>query len=322
MDKCLEATMKLQKIIPIMSVQVTLLMALLSVSQTDAANITITSTKPMTRAGSHSDQPQLEGMGNGGNILDNPYHDANGDGQLLPQPAPSGIWQPTPGTSWQWQLTGEIDTSLNVQMYDIDLFDVPQSVIDQLHAQGRVVICYFSAGSWEDWRPDAGAFSSSVKGDSNGWPGERWLDIRRLDILGPIVETRLNLALEKRCDGVEPDNVDGYTNDTGFLLTYQDQIAFNTFLANAAHQLGLSVGLKNDVEQVTDLLPYFDWALNEQCFQYRECDSLLPFIEAGKAVFQVEYQLRIRRFCPKANEMNFDSLKKREDLNAWRMACR
>jgi len=235
----------------------------------------------------------------------------------------TGIWQPQPGTSWQWQLTGTLDTSLDVQMYDIDLFNTTQSQIAQLHNDGRIVICYFCAGSWEEWRPDASQFPPSILGNAlEGWPDERWLDIRRLDVLGPILKARLDLAVQKGCDGVEPDNVDGYTNNTGFALTFQDQLNFNIWLANEAHARGLSVGLKNDLDQINELLPYYDWALNEQCFQYNECDSLLPFVNAGKAVFGVEYELATSQFCPKANAMNFDWLKKNYDLDAWRESCR
>ena len=161
-----------------------------------------------------------------------------------------GIWHPGPGTTWQWQLTGTIDRSVDVEMYNIDLFDNPASVVDQLHQQGRVAVCYLSAGSWEEWRPDAGAFPASVKGKSNGWPGEQWLDIRRLDILGPIMEARLDLCVEKGFDGIEPDNIDGYSNNTGFPLSATDQLTYNKFLADAAHARGLSIGLKNDVDQV------------------------------------------------------------------------
>ena len=71
-----------------------------------------------------------------------------------PDPA---VWRPTPGTSWQWQLSGSIDDSLDVAMYDVDLFDAPTAVIERLHARGIKVICYFSAGSFESWRPDAAA---------------------------------------------------------------------------------------------------------------------------------------------------------------------
>ncbi|RME39056.1 MAG: endo alpha-1,4 polygalactosaminidase, partial [Deltaproteobacteria bacterium] len=193
-----------------------------------------------------------------------------------PTPAASW-WQPVPGTSWQWQLSGTIDTSFDVQMYDIDLFDAPQSVIDQLHAAGRTVICYFSAGSWEDWRPDAGDFPPAVLGNPlEGWPGEKWLDIRQVDTLAPLMRARLDLAVSKQCDGVEPDNVDGYANATGFPLTAADQLTYNRFLASEAHARGLSIGLKNDLDQIPDLLPDFDWALNEECFTYGECSLLTP----------------------------------------------
>jgi len=136
----------------------------------------------------------------------------SGDGGNGEPPPPAAVWHPTPGTSWQWQLSGNIDTSINVAMVDIDLFEASQAVIDQLHADGRVVICYFSAGSWENWRSDAASFPTALLGHGNGWPGERWLDIRQLDQLAPIMQQRLDLAVSKRCDGIEPDNVGGYAN--------------------------------------------------------------------------------------------------------------
>jgi len=233
------------------------------------------------------------------------------------------FWRPTPGTSWQIQFSGQIDTSLDVQVYDLDLADTPKSTIYQLHTDGRKVMCYFSAGSWEEWRDDADDFPNSVLGsDMDGWPGEKWLDIRRLDLLGPIMTARLDMAAQKSCDGVDPDNVDGYLNNTGFNLSYQDQLDYNIWLADQAHARGFAIGLKNDLDQITDLLPYFDWALNEQCFQYIECDLLLPFVVANKPVFGIEYQSDTSSFCPLANQMNFDTLKKNWDLDAWRIACR
>ncbi len=235
---------------------------------------------------------------------------------------PGGIWQPSPGTSWQWQLTGNIDTSFDVDMYDIDLFDVPQNVIDKLHADGRIVICYFSAGSYENWRPDADDFPESVKGSSNGWPGENWLDIRALDRLGPIMQARLDLAAARGCDGVEPDNIDGFTNRTGFPLSGADQLRYNKWLAEQAHARGLAIALKNDLEQVRELEPFFDFAINEQCYFYNECERLVPFVEAGKAVFGVEYDGSLSSFCPELNALNFDWLKKNLNLGPQRQACR
>ena len=241
----------------------------------------------------------------------------------LPAPVPCpNCWHPALNTSWQWQLQGKIDQSYNVTMYDIDMFDNTASVVTSLHNAGRIVICYIDAGTWENWRPDANKFPNSVKGKNNGWPGEKWLDIRQLAILGPIMQARMDLCKSKGFDGVEFDNVDGYSNNTGFPLTYNDQLAFNTWLANQAHTRGLSVALKNDLGQVNDLLPYFDWALDEQCFQYTECAKLQPFINASKAVMEVEYNLAPAQFCPKANALNFNSLKKQLSLNAYRVACR
>jgi hypothetical protein len=132
----------------------------------------------------------------------------------------------------------------------------------------------------------------------------------------------MDMCKSKGFDGIDPDNVDGYTNDTGFPLTYQQQLTFNIFLANAAHSRGLAIGLKNDLNQINDLVRYFDWQLNEQCFQYNECDLLLPFINAGKPVFNIEYNLATSQFCAQANAMNFNSLKKNLALDAYRAACR
>jgi hypothetical protein len=233
------------------------------------------------------------------------------------------VWLPGFNTSWQWQLTTPVDQTVNAQMYDIDMFDNDASVVTSLHAQGRKVICYMSVGTFENWRPDAASFPAVVKGNAvSGWPGENWLDIRRLDILGPIMRVRLDLCQTKGFDGVEPDNIDGYTNSTGFPLTAQDQINYNRFLANEAHARGLSVGLKNEVAQVQALLPYFEWALNEQCFQYNECNTLAPFIAAGKAVFEVEYSLSASQFCPQANALNFNAMQKNLNLDAFRIPCR
>ena len=213
--------------------------------------------------------------------------------------------------------------NVNAEVFDIDLYDNSASVVSQLHARGKKAICYISAGTWQRWRPDASKFPTTVRGSKvSGWAGEQWLDIRQWNVLGPIMEARLDLCKAKGFDGVEPDNVDGYDNRSGFPLTYQDQITYNMKIAAAAHARGLSVGLKNDIAQVRQLAPYFDWALNEQCYQYKECGDLNIFIAMGKPVFHVEYEVAPAKFCPYANSLNFNSLYKREDLDAYRIACR
>ena len=234
------------------------------------------------------------------------------------------VWRPAPGTSWQWQLTGTIDTSFKVAMYDIDLFTTAPAIIDELHAQGRKVICYLSAGTYEPGRPDSADFPSSVIGNELAdWPGEHWLDTRSA-VVRNLMRRRLDLAVRKHCDGVEPDNVDSFENNPGFPLTAAAQVDYNRFLASEAHARQLSVGLKNDRDQVGDLLDSFDWALDEQCFQYSECKQLAPFIQAHKAVFEVEYgdQSLAAQVCALSNSDDFDTLVKQLDLGPSRIACR
>lgn len=230
-------------------------------------------------------------------------------------------WIPQAGVTWQIQLQGRIITSYNVDIYVIDLFDSPQSIIDELHSKNKKVVCYFSGGSWEDWREDAIDFPESVIGSSNGWAGENWLDIRQIDILKPIMDNRMDLAVSKNCDAVDVDNVDGYSNETGLPLEYQDQINYNLMLAESAHERGLSISLKNDLGQVNDLVDHFDFAINESCHVYNECEMLLPFIEQNKAVLGIEYSLNKAKFCPNANALGMSFMKKRTSLKSWMDPC-
>lgn len=228
------------------------------------------------------------------------------------QPLNEGAWyRPNAATTWQWQLTGTPNTSYDVEAYDIDLFDSSSETISALHNAGRRVICYFSAGSGENWRADYGGFLSSDLGCSlNGWKGERWLDIRSGSVWQLMLQ-RLDLAASKGCDGVEPDNVDGYANKTGFALSADDQLAFNRNLTNEAHKRGLAIGLKNDGDQVTDLVAYYDFALNEQCYAYDECNLYAAFPKADKPLFNAEYTVDLTAaqklattFCTRALAAN------------------
>jgi hypothetical protein len=158
-------------------------------------------------------------------------------------------------------------------------------------------------------------------GKSNGWSGERWLDVRKISVLGPIMAKRFDQCKAKGFDAVEPDNVDGYANDTGFSITAAQQLKFNRYIARLAHARGLGVALKNDPDQAKQLVKDFDFALSEQCFEYDECDLYNPFIKAGKAVFEVEYNLPTSRFCTKARQMHFSSIRKRLLVSTWRQGC-
>ncbi|WP_299531329.1 endo alpha-1,4 polygalactosaminidase [uncultured Streptomyces sp.] len=230
-------------------------------------------------------------------------------------------WRPVAGLDWQWQLSGKLDPTVDVPVYDIDGFDHGADAVADLHDRGRKVICYLSTGAWEDFRPDAGDFPEAVLGEGNGWQGERWLDIRRTDVLEPLMEKRIAMCARKGFDAVEPDNMDGYRNETGFPLTAADQLRYNRLIARISHEHGLAVGLKNDLDQIPALQPDFDFAVNEQCAQYGECAENTPFIEANKPVFHVEYELPLDRFCAESGKLGLSSLRKEYDLGAERHSC-
>ena len=125
----------------------------------------------------------------------------------------------------------------------------------------------------------------------------------------------------KGFDAVEPDQMDGYTNDTGFDLTAAHQLAFNRMIAELAHDRGMAVGLKNDLEQIPELVGDVDFAVNEQCAEFDECALYKPFIKADKAVFHVEYNLPTAAFCPAAERLGLGSMLKHLSLDAWRRPC-
>lgn len=243
----------------------------------------------------------------------------------IPPPLPcagSGCWDPEPTTDpWQWQLQGRIDLSVPAPVYDVDM-DNPASVVEAIHAQGDRAICYFSVGTFEPFREDAGRFPRRVLGKRLArFENERWLDIRNQEVLRPIMEARFDRCRARGFDAVEPDVVDGYQNRTGFPLKSRHQLAYNAWVANAVHERGMAVGLKNDLGQAKRLLPYFDFAVNEQCFQYRECDELDRFIAAGKPVFGAEYRVSRSRFCERSIAHGFSTIKKRFSLRAFRRTC-
>jgi hypothetical protein len=225
-----------------------------------------------------------------------------------------------PGVTWQWQLSGTVDTTVDAHLYDIDLFDNPTSTIASLHTAGRIVICYFSAGSYEPGRPDSAQLAATGLGKTlAGWPNEKWLDVR-LPAVRAIMSARFDTAKGKGCDGVEPDNVDGYDNDNGLGLTMQDQLDYDNFLASEGHARGLSVGLKNALGLVPALVSKFDWALNEECLKYNECDALAPFVAAGKAVLHCEYATAKTGICDK-DPAGFSTIIKNLNLDAFRLTC-
>ncbi|KAK1928046.1 putative endo alpha-1,4 polygalactosaminidase precursor [Papiliotrema laurentii] len=198
-------------------------------------------------------------------------------------------------------------------VYIVDMEHSTPEQITKYKADGKTVICYFSAGTWEPGRGDASSFEGSCvcKGGKLGssscsssdnkmsdW-NEWWLDIHSDECKASVqnvMAARIKSAKAKGCDGVDPDNVDSYinTDEQKHGNTEQDQVDYLTFLSTTARENGLLIDLKNggDLlkgEHKDAIVAAFDFSVIEQCHKYDECDVYKPMLAAGKPNFQIEY---------------------------------
>ncbi len=235
------------------------------------------------------------------------------------------IWHPFSGQIFQWQFAGDFNSNIDADVYHLDGMDTDIKIVQALHVKGKKVVCYINTGAWEDWRSDKDFFPSSVIGkDYSGWAGEKWLDIRKLDVIAPIMEKRFDICKEKGFDAIEPDNIDGYLQDTGFAITYEDQIKFNKLLAEKAHERGMSIGLKNDGDQAKDLAEDYDFGITESCFTDDFCEEFKHFSDNKKAVAMIEYtdtKVDFSKACNKAKELGFSAVLKNRNLDEFRKGC-
>ena len=269
-------------------------------------------------------------------------------------------WQPTADhrLALHWVLNHALDVNDPKQMglrdfngavlpepdvYDIDGELNSAATVAYLHNMGKKVICYIDAGVYETYREDAPAFqalSPQIWGNADGdWPDSFWLDIRRISELEPIMKARMQECKTEGFDAIEPDEIDGWENDTGFPLTYQDQLNYNKALARWAHELGMSIGQKGDIIQTRDLVNDFDWTLNEQCFEFDECtnpydpviDEEVPglqlYVQQNTAVFVAEYEKYEsdpwNAICSQSTSNRFNTSQFKEGLpnRGGRMPC-
>lgn len=244
---------------------------------------------------------------------------------LLASVAPASaasIWHPRKGATWQWQLSGTVNLNYTASVYDLDVDSTSAALVRKIHAMGRRAICYVDVGTWESYRADAAKFPASVLGKVvDGWPDERWLDIRQRSIIEPLIAKRLDVCKRKGFDAVEPDWLDAYDQDTGFPITRADSVAFDRWVAKAAHARGLGVAQKNAPGLTTWLHPYFDFAITEDCAYYRECTAYRVYLNAGRAVLDAEYIWQPATFCPKTKPLGVSAIRKHLALNAWRKVC-
>ncbi|KAM7184983.1 Glycoside hydrolase superfamily [Rhypophila sp. PSN 637] len=226
-----------------------------------------------------------------------------------------------PGVKWQIDIMASLDitktlTPTDALVWDLDLYHLQRhpDIITFLRSKipNVNIICYFNAGLAQpsdcDWdtvwqKPEY----KSLLGNSYDPPfsEEKWINIRNttaIDLLKNRVTTAANLG----CDGVDPDNIDGYSADTGFNLNQQDYINLMTTLATTAHGLKtkrgntLLIGQKNAPELVKSLNSVLDFAVLEDCKNLRNeadrafCADFQPYISQNKPVFSIEYPTSLR----------------------------
>lgn len=225
------------------------------------------------------------------------------------------------GQRFYMQLSGIPHVPEGAEIVILDGADTPESTVRSLQEGGATVFCYLNAGGYEDWRTDADQFNTAVIGAPlDDWPGEYWLDIRAQDDLLPIMAARMDQCQAKGFDGVDPDNVDGYGADTGFDLTQTDAVTYLHSLASLAHERGLAIGLKNAIEVIPELVGSVDFAVNEQCLEYSECDAYQPLLDAGAPVLHIEYTLGLEQVCSAVPE-GFSSMVSDDDAGGGGQMC-
>ncbi|MEU8068393.1 MULTISPECIES: endo alpha-1,4 polygalactosaminidase [unclassified Micromonospora] len=252
---------------------------------------------------------------------------------LVPVPAcrrpitPPGAPTPWPAAQadswrWQWQLTTPVEVAVDADVFLLDPVAATSAETAALRGRGRRLVCHVRVGTYAADDPDATRFPAAVRGAAvPGRPGSRFLDVRRWDALAPVLADRFRLCRGKGFGAVALADADGYRHRTGFPLDFDDQLLFNRRLAGLARELSLSPGLVDDVTQVAALAPDFDFAVNQECVRRRQCAKLLPFVDAGKPVFHVEYTGEPADFCVTSVGYGFASIRKDRTLDAWREPC-
>ncbi len=230
-----------------------------------------------------------------------------------------------PGARWDWQLTEPLDLDANVEVIDLHPDLVSKADISALKAKGIYTICYVSVGTVEKTSPDGDLFPVEVVGKTyEDWPDEKFLDVRRTDLLVPIMRARFEKCREKGFDAVEPDNMDVHDNESGFVLGPADTIDYVRALAKEAHALGLAIGQKNVPALSAELVGDLDFAITESCHQDGWCADMKPWFDAGKPVLAAEYEdrpLDIDAACAMARRLPLSMIVKDRDLTARREDC-
>lgn len=151
-------------------------------------------------------------------------------------------WHPREGELWFWPTSLAPVAGLAVDVVVLDPFRTAGAQVAGWRRAGYPVLCQVRAGVWESGRPDADRLDPGLIGRSA--PDDaRWLDVRRLAELTEPLSDRLALCARKGFDGVALADLDGYAARTGFPLTPDDQLRFNTAITALARRHHLLVAV-------------------------------------------------------------------------------
>lgn len=258
------------------------------------------------------------------------------------------MWVPKLGETWEYQTRNRLKSkaALNERnlernptgaaVFDIDLFQNDKALIDELHANGTKVICYFSAGTAELWRQDANYFPPHAQGLGQAKEmGSRWLNIND-GTVQQLMRKRVDLAVNKDCDAIDPAFIDAYqwpVEGTGFSITEDDAVAYVKMLAEHAHSRNLAFGLRRAPEIAARLMQDVDFSVCESCSKTKDCEAYQKFIDAGKPVFHVEYanettsvleetsKEELESMCNVDGSAGFSTIVKRHNQDEWIVDC-
>ncbi|RYY56725.1 MAG: endo alpha-1,4 polygalactosaminidase [Chitinophagaceae bacterium] len=238
-------------------------------------------------------------------------------------------WQPTAGISFDWDLDDLQDgDNFSSDVVDVDAFSTTAEQVARFHAQGKKVIAYLSVGTIENYRPDDGLLPKEVIGNVYPeWPDERWIDIRQPEKLQPWLNSRFNMIISKGFDAIEPDNLDGYDNETGLNISIEDTKKYCDLLISLAHKNGLGIGQKNVPDLAADYSSKFDWILTEDAFEQGWQDQVSVYPTLNKPVFAVEYTDNTSQstfsdnFCPRSKSLGYFIVLKKRELDKWKFIC-
>ncbi len=226
-------------------------------------------------------------------------------------PVPHATFTPAAGTRWQIQLSGAFDGSVAANVYDLDPYTTPEATVAAIEARGARAICHLDAGAADMTLPDAATVPAEVLGEPDGTQ-RRWLDIRNWAAIRPVLAARFELCRAKGFQGVDADETYGYENPTGFDLTSADQITYDRQIADLAHEYGLAAGVRTRPAMARSIEPFVDFTVVDGCFTTPDCADYFAFVDANKAVYDVETGAGTR-FCTLARVYGFAAIRKPDD---------